>query len=200
MNRYGRITPVERVEQESMSELLRESAQGDREAFTAFYELTSKRVYGLVRRIIVDAELAQDITQDIYVMVWLEARKYDPGAGSAMAWLMTIAHRRAVDRVRREQAGTNREVRWGIKNQDIEYDVVAETVTDRMEEQDVARCLRSLSRLQREAITLAYYDGLTYREVGARLSCPLPTVKSRIRDGLKQLRTCMGEPLAAEAF
>lgn len=200
MNRYGRITSVEQVEQEPLSDLLRESAQGDREAFTAFYELTSKRVYGFVRRIIVDAELAQDITQDIYVMVWLEARKYDPGAGSAMAWLMTIAHRRAVDRVRREQAGTNREVRWGIKNQDIEYDVVAGTVTDRMEEQDVARCLRSLSRLQREAITLAYYDCLTYREVAARLSCPLPTVKSRIRDGLKQLRTCMGEPLAAEAF
>ena len=126
-------------------------------------------------------------------MVWLEARKYDPAAGSAMAWLMTIAHRRAVDKVRSEQAGTNREFRWGTANHGVEYDVVAETVADRMEGQDVARCLHSLSRLQREAITLAYYDCLTYREVAARLCCPLPTVKSRIRDGLKQLRTYMDE-------
>lgn len=193
MNRYGRTTSVEQVEQEPLSELLLGTAQGNREAFTAFYHLTSKRVYGLARRVIVDPELAQDTTQEIYVMVWLEAQKYDPAAGSAMAWLMTIAHRRAVDKVRSQQAGTNRELKWGTANQSVDYDAVAETVANRLERQEIARCLRSLSPLQREAITLAYYDCLTYREVAARLSCPLPTIKSRIRDGLKQLRTCMAE-------
>lgn len=191
MNRHARVASDEQVVQETLSELLLQAAQGDPEAFATFYQLTSTRVYGLTRRIIVDAEIAQDVTQEIYLMVWQTAHKYDPATGSAMAWLMTIAHHRAVDKVRSEQAHTRREARWGITNQSVDYDVVAETVANRIENQLVARCLRDLSALQHEAITLAYYNCLTYREVAAQLSIPLSTAKSRIRDGLKQLRACM---------
>ena len=193
MNRHGGVATVEQVKQETLCGLLLRTAQGDREAFATFYQATSQRVYGFARRIIVDAELAQDTTQEIYVMVWLEAHKYDPAIGSAMSWLMTIAHRRSVDRVRSEQASADREFRWGTANQSAEYDVVAETVADRLEAQNLIRCLHDLSPLQREAITLAYFNCLTYREVAAHLSVPPATVKSRIRDGLKQLRTRMNE-------
>ncbi|WP_299169482.1 sigma-70 family RNA polymerase sigma factor [uncultured Arthrobacter sp.] len=121
------------------------------------------------------------------------AHKYNPAIGSAMSWLMTITHHRAVDRVRSQQASADREFRWGTANQFPGHDVVAETVADRMEAQALIRCLRELSPLQREAISLAYLDCLTYREVAAHLSKPAATVKSRIRDGLKQLRTRMDE-------
>ena len=191
MNGHGHTASDKQVEQETLCDLLLRTAQGDQEAFSTFYHLTSQRVYGLARRTIVDVELAQDTTQETYVMVWQNAHKYDAAAGSAMAWLMTITHRRAVDKVRSEQACANREFRWSTTNLGVEYDVVAETVADRMEAQNVIRCLHDLSPLQREAITLAYYNCLTYREVAAHLSTPLPTIKTRIRDGLKQLRTCM---------
>lgn len=193
MNRHGGVSTVRQGEQETLCDLLVRTTWGDREAFTTFYQATSQRVYGFIRRIILDPELAQDTTQEIYVMVWLEAHKYDPTIGNAMSWLLTIAHRRAVDRVRSEQAGADREFRWGTANQSAEYDVVAETVADRLEAQKLIRCLRELSPLQREAISLAYLNCLTYREVAAHLSTPPATVKSRIRDGLKQLRTRMEE-------
>lgn len=190
----GRSTDADlNADQGTLAALLLRTGQGDREAFTAFYKLTSQRVYGLARKTIIDAEISQDTTQEIYLMVWQKASKYDPAAGSAMAWLMTITHRRAVDKVRAEQAGINREARWGAKTQKIEYDEVAETVTASIEAQTVMRCLDTLSPIQREAISLAYYNCLTYREVAEQLSAPLPTIKTRMRDGLKQLRTCLDE-------
>ncbi|MHA7278085.1 ECF RNA polymerase sigma factor SigK [Arthrobacter sp. Hz1] len=179
------------AEHEGLTGLLLRIGQGDREAFATFYRLTSRRVYGLARRIIVNAEIAQDITQDIYLTVWRDAHKYNPALGSAIAWLMMITHHKAVDKVRSEQASINREARWVTASHSPDYDVVAETVTTRIEAQTVVQCLDTLSPRQREAIDLAYYDGLTYREVADRLSIPLPTIKSRIRDGLKSLRTCL---------
>lgn len=176
-----------------LAELLHRAGEGDRDAFTTFYQLTSHRVYGLARRVIVDSEIAHDATQEIFLIVWQDAHKYNPTIGNPMAWLMTITHRRAVDKVRSEQARTDRDALWGVANHSPDYDVVAETVTTRMEAQSVTACLGSLSAAQREAISLAYYNGLTYREVAERLSIPLPTIKTRIRDGLKHLRTCLDE-------
>lgn len=177
--------------QEALAVLLLRAGKGDRGAFTEFYQLTSHRVYGLARRTIVNVELAQDTTQEIFLIVWQDAHRYNPAVGSPMAWLMMITHGRAVDRVRSEQAGTNREARWGAANHNPDYDVVAETVTARIEAQTVVACLDTLTPLQRQAIGLAYYDALTYREVAEHLSTPLPTVKTRIRSGLKQLRNCL---------
>lgn len=182
-----------KVDQDTLAGLLFRTGQGDREAFTEFYRLTSQRVYGLARKTIVSVEIAQDTTQEIYLLVWRQAHKYDTDIGSVMAWLMTITHRRAVDKVRAEQAGANRESRWGSTTQGIEYDDVAETVAARVQTQNVFRCLGALSDIQREAISLAYYNCLTYREVAENLSTPLPTIKSRIRDGMKKLRTCLDQ-------
>lgn len=177
----------------ALVDLLQRVSDGDEDAFTTFYRLTSARVYSLSRRVIVDVEIAQDVVQEIYLIVWRDARKYNPVLGNPMAWLMTITHRRAIDKVRLEQAHINREARWGVANRSIDYDVVAETVADGIEVQSVIACLRSLSPLQRQAIELAYYNGLTYREVAEHLSVPLPTIKTRIRDGLKHLRACLSE-------
>ncbi|GAB3528310.1 ECF RNA polymerase sigma factor SigK [Arthrobacter monumenti] len=181
------------ADQGTLAALLLRTGQGDSEAFAAFYRLTSKRVYGFARKTIVSAEISQETTQEIYLMVWQNASKNNSAAGSAMTWLMTMTHRRAVDKVRAEQNRINREARWGAKTHNIEYDVVAETVTARIDAQTVMRCLHTLSPIQREAISLAYYNCLTYREVAEQLSTPLSTVKTRIRDGLKQLRACLDE-------
>ncbi|MHA7156380.1 ECF RNA polymerase sigma factor SigK [Arthrobacter sp. TMN-50] len=185
------LTGVDPAEHEGLTGLLLRIGQGDREAFANFYRLTSRRVYGLARRIIVNVEIAQDTTQDIYLTVWRDAHKYNPVLGSAIAWLLMITHHKAVDKVRSEQAIINREARWVTASHSPDYDVVAETVTTRIEAQTVVQCLDTLSPRQREAIDLAYYDGLTYREVADHLSIPLPTIKSRIRDGLRSLRTCL---------
>lgn len=181
------------ADQGTLAALLLRTGHGDREAFTVLYELTSQRVYGHARKTIVSAEISQETTQEIYLLVWQNASKYNPSAGSAMAWLMTITHSRAVDRVRAEQARINTEARWGAKTQSIEYDVVAETVTATIDARTVMRCLDTLSPIQREAISLAYYNCMTYREVAEQLSAPLSTIKTRIRDGLKQLRACLDE-------
>lgn len=172
-----------------LSALLAQTATGNQSAFSAFYDLTSRQIYGLVHRVVVNADLAEDITQDTYAMVWLEAGKFDPTAGSPQAWLRTIAHRRAVDKVRNEQALINRELRWGRPDERYDHDIVGDTVAGQLDQEHLIRQLQELAPLQREAITLAYFDSLTYREVAERLSVPVPTVKSRIRDGLKQLRT-----------
>jgi len=103
---------------------------------------------------------------------------------------VTLAHRRAVDRVRSAQASAAREVRAAVAATD--YDVVVEEVETRLDAQRVRRCLESLTELQRESVTLAYYGGYTYREVAALLGVAVGTVKTRMRDGLIRLRDCMG--------
>lgn len=179
------------VDRDALTTLLLRTGQGDRDAFTMFYEQTSRRVYSLARRTIVNVEMSKDTTQDVYLTVWRDAHKYDPILGSPLAWLMTITHRKSVDKVRAEEAATKREARWVAETQSFEYDVVAETVEGRIEAQTVIKCLTTLSPVQREAIGLAYYNCLTYREAAEQLSVPLPTIKTRIRSGLIQLRICL---------
>lgn len=170
--------------------LMRLVAAGDRDAFTALYDAVAPRVYGLIRRVLRDSALAEEVAQEALVEVWRTAARFDPSRGSAAGWIFTIAHRRAVDRVRAEQAAADRERRTATTS--VPFDDVIEEVTARLEQQEVRRCLRALTRLQREAILLAYYGGLTYREVADRLGTALPTVKTRMRDGLIRLRDCLG--------
>ncbi|HEY7010859.1 MAG TPA: ECF RNA polymerase sigma factor SigK [Jatrophihabitantaceae bacterium] len=170
--------------------LMRRVADGDREAFALLYDAVAPRVYGLVRRVVRDPALSEDVAQEVLVEVWRTASRFDAARGSAAGWIFTIAHRRAVDRVRAEQAATDRERRTATAS--VPFDDVIEEVTSRLEQQAVRRCLRTLTRLQREAILLAYYSGLTYREVADRLDTGLPTVKTRMRDGLIRLRDCLG--------
>ena len=122
--------------------------------------------------------------------MWRAASRFDAGKGSPMAWVATIAHRRAVDRVRSEQRSADRDRRAASSL--IAYDDVAETVEDNLDRERVRRCLRTLTDLQREAVTLAYYGGYTYREVANLLRVPAGTVNTRMRDGLIRLRDCLG--------
>ncbi|WP_102143319.1 sigma-70 family RNA polymerase sigma factor [Mycobacterium hubeiense] len=172
--------------------LLRQVAQRDVDAFATFYDQTRARVYGLVTRVLRDPGYSEETTQDIYLQVWRNASSYDPGSGSPLAWLMTLAHRRAVDRVRSEQAASQRESRYGVANVDPPSDHVADAVITSDERRRVADCLDSLTDTQRECIQLAYYEGLTYVQVSERLSANLATIKSRMRDAIRGLRNCLG--------
>ncbi len=177
---------------DDLDELLRQVARQDVDAFATLYDRTRARVFGLVTRVLRDPGYSEETTQDIYLQVWRNASGYDPSAGSALAWLMTLAHRRAVDRVRSEQAATQRESRYGSANVERPSDQVADSVITRDERRQVADCLDSLTDAQREAIHLAYYDGLTYVQVSERLAANLATIKSRMRDAIRGLRRCLG--------
>jgi RNA polymerase sigma-70 factor, ECF subfamily len=172
--------------------LLEQIAQGDQAAFAEFYRLTSRRVYGMARRVLIDAELSEDTTQEVFLQVWQNASKFNSDAGSPLAWLMTISHRRAVDKVRSSQSSIDREAKYGASSQDIAHDSVSDEVGSRLEAEAVARCLGTLTDTQQESVRLAYYGGLTYREVAEKLNAAVPTIKSRIRDGLIRLKTCLG--------
>jgi RNA polymerase sigma-70 factor (ECF subfamily) len=172
--------------------LLRRVAHHDSEAFAALYDATRSRVYGMVSRVLRDRGYSEETTQDVYLQVWRTAESYDPASGSALAWLLTLAHRRAVDRVRSEQAASQRDSRYGAATVERDTDHVIDAVISGEERQRVTACLDGLTGVQRECIELAYYQGLTYLQVSERLSANLATVKSRMRDALRGLRTCLG--------
>ena len=173
-----------------LAALLAEVAKGDQAAFEAVYDRVAAPVFGTVRSVVRDPSLSEEVTQEVFVEVWRAASRFDAGKGSPMAWVATIAHRRAVDRVRSEQRSADRDRRAASSL--IAYDDVAETVEDNLDRERVRRCLRTLTDLQREAVTLAYYGGYTYREVANLLRVPAGTVNTRMRDGLIRLRDCLG--------
>jgi RNA polymerase sigma-70 factor (ECF subfamily) len=177
---------------EDLDVLLRQVAEQDVDAFATLYDRTRARVFGLVTRVLRDPGYSEETTQEVYLQVWRGAESYDPSAGSALSWLMTLAHRRAVDRVRAEQSASARDSRYGAANVDPPADQVADSVITRDERRQVADCLGSLTDVQREAIHLAYYDGLTYVQVSERLSANLATIKSRMREAIRALRRCLG--------
>ena len=172
--------------------LLRRVAQHDSAAFAELYDATRSRVYGMVCRVLRDRGYSEETTQDVYLQVWRTAESYDPASGNALAWLLTLAHRRAVDRVRSEQAASQRDSRYGAASVERESDNVTDAVISGEDRRRVAACLNGLTDIQRECIELAYYQGLTYVQVSERLSANLATVKSRMRDGLRGLRNCLG--------
>jgi RNA polymerase sigma-70 factor (ECF subfamily) len=174
--------------------LLRRVAGGDADAFAALYDHTSSRVYGLVTRVLRDSGYSEETTQEIYLEVWRTADAYDSAKGSALSWLMTMAHRRAIDRVRSEQAAGQRESRYGAATVDRAVDLVADSAIAADERRRVRECLEGLTDVQRQCIDLAYYGGLTYAEVSQRLAANLSTIKSRMRDALRGLRNCLGVP------
>ena len=167
--------------------------RGDEQAFAAVYDLLGAAVYGLARRVVRDPARAEEIAQEVFIQVWQSAARFDPARGSAKGWVLTLAHRRAVDAVRHDQAATNRENSYDWSN-GPDYDEVEETVSTTLEHEQVRRCLEGLTELQREAVNLAYYNGHTYAEVAQVLDANPATIKTRIRDGLVRLRDCIGVP------
>lgn len=180
-----------RIDGAGLDDLLRKVGRQDSEAFAAFYDATRSRVFGMVVRVLRDPGYSEETTHDVFLQVWRTAENYDPSSGSALAWLLTLAHRRAVDRVRAEQSATDRDFRYGVTTLERDADRVSDAVISDEERRRVAGCLGGLTQLQRECIELAYYEGLTYVQVAERLSANLATIKSRMRDALRGLRTCL---------
>jgi RNA polymerase sigma-70 factor, ECF subfamily len=165
-------------------------ARGDEAAFAVVYDRAAPVVLGTARRILRDPAQSEEVMQEVLLEVWRSAARFDPAAGSAAAWITTLAHRRAVDRVRSEQRAAQREIRAATAA--VAYDEVVDAVEASLDRERVRRCLAGLTELQRESVTLAYYGGYTYREVAQLLGVAVGTVKTRMRDGLIRLRDCLG--------
>ncbi len=181
-----------RVVAEPEHDLLERVARGDTAAYSDLFDRVGPRVFGMVRRVLRDPAQSEEVTQEVMIEVWRLAARYDGARGSAISWIMTMAHRRAVDRVRAEQASVNRDFAVGTQSIDTDFDQVTDSVIGQLEAERVRGCLGSLTELQRESIALAYYGGHTYSEVATLLDAKLPTIKARMRDGLIRLRDCLG--------
>jgi len=176
---------------EPLESLLNRVGRGDENAFASLYDRTCAAVFGLARRVVRDPARAEEVSQEAFLQVWQTATRFDSERGSAKTWILTLAHRRAVDAVRREQSSSDRERRYDWTG-GPDFDSVQEEVGTRLEHEQVRRCLAALTDLQREAVTLAYFGGYTYAEVSTLLSANPATVKTRMRDGLIRLRDCLG--------
>jgi RNA polymerase sigma-70 factor, ECF subfamily len=189
--RPGPSSPAAEPGDADLGALLALVADGDQAAFETVYDRVAPPVFGLIRRVLKDSAQAEEVAQEALLEVWRMAGRFDPARGSGMTWVLTIAHRRAVDRVRSETASAQREARAATADVAV-GDEVAETVAASLEAEQVRRCLDGLTDLQRESITLAYYSGYSYPQVASSLGVALGTIKTRIRDGLKRLRDCLG--------
>lgn len=189
--RLAAVPPVAPAELDDV-ELMSAIARGDETAFAELYDRFARLVYGVVRKVVRDPSQSDEVTQEIFVEVWRTAARFDARRGAPRTWVLTMAHRRAIDRVRSEQASRERTERIGHRDRMRPFDEVAEQVETRFEHQQVRTALDQLTDLQREAVELAFYGGYTYREVAELLDTPLGTVKTRMRDGLIRLRDAMG--------
>jgi RNA polymerase sigma-70 factor (ECF subfamily) len=175
---------------QALAGLISQVARGDHAAFEAIYDQLAGPVYGVVLKVLRDPAQSEEVAQEAMLDVWRTASRFDAARGSAVAWVMTIAHRRAVDRVRTENASTAREQR--LAPGPVSDEDVAELVETALDRQRVRRCLDGLTTVQAEAVKLAYYGGYTYPQVAELLGVALGTIKTRIRDGLIRMRDCMG--------
>lgn len=172
--------------------LLRETARGSEPAFEELIGRFAPLVFGIALRVCEDRALADEVAQETFLDVWRTAARYDAAKGSAQAWIVTIAHHRAVDCVRSEYARARREQHSRALLPMVEFDQVSEAVQARGERERLRGCLGDLSRLQRESIHLAFFDGLTHAQISTKLQVPLGTAKARLREGLGKLKICMG--------
>jgi RNA polymerase sigma-70 factor (ECF subfamily) len=178
--------PPDRVDAEA---LLPRVARGDAKAFEELYDALGASVYGVARRVVRDPNRAEDVTQEVFLEVWRKAPSFDATRGSAKTWVMTIAHRRAVDAVRRNESQKRYDGHGTFD--EVSHDEPADRLLEQEEHSAVRGCLDTLTELQLESVRLAYFNGYTYAEVATLLGKPLPTIKTRMRDGLIRLRDCL---------
>ncbi|MGV1036434.1 MAG: ECF RNA polymerase sigma factor SigK [Candidatus Nanopelagicales bacterium] len=184
--------PVSASEPDAITELLIATSRGDEDAFRQLYDIMAGSVFGLVRRVLRDPAQSEEVAQDVLVEVWRLAPRFDHTKGSGKTWILTMAHRRAVDRVRSAQSASDRDYRYTVAAHEPDQDTVADAVEIGLEQRQVKSALGSLTETQRSAIELAYYKGYTHTEVAATLEIPLGTAKTRLRDGLIHLRDALG--------
>lgn len=187
-----RLGETELMSVPTPEDLMLQVAEGNESAFEELYDRLSAQVFGLIRRVLKDEAQSEEVTQEVFVEAWQQAARYDATRGKAITWLLTLAHRRAVDRVRASQASKDRDLRQGIKEFQASYDDVEETAIHHDESRRAIQALERLSETQRDAIRLAYFGGYTHLEVAEMLEIPVGTAKTRIRDGMNKLRTLMG--------
>jgi RNA polymerase sigma-70 factor (ECF subfamily) len=180
------------VEAAELAELMSLTARGHEDAFAQLYDRTSTRVYGVIWRVLRSADHAAEVTQEVYTEVWRQATRFDASKGSVFAWMTTMAHRRAVDRVRSVTSEVARDENYAVSETSRDVDHVWEGVEQKLDAERVRKGMESLTPIQREALTLAYFGGYTQSQVAALLKLPLGTVKTRIRDGLIGLRDALG--------
>ena len=177
---------------DAATDLLQRVAQGDQRAFSELYDLITPRMLGLVRHVLKDHAQSEEVVQEVLLEIWQTAPRFDPNKGKAVTWMLTMAHRRAIDRVCSAQSSRDRDTKIGIRDLGREYDSVAENVEIRIEHERVEKALTKLTELQRQAVELAYYGGCTHSEVSTMLGVPIGTVKTRLRDGMIRLREELG--------
>jgi RNA polymerase sigma-70 factor (ECF subfamily) len=175
-----------------LADLLKACGKGDQAAFAQLYDATSSRVVGLAVRVVRDPAQAEEVAQEAFLEIWKMSGRFDPEKGSPLGWMLTIVHRKAVDRVRSAEASTRRDTTYHQRNQPVEHDSTAEAAHASLEARRVRGALQSLTPVQREALELAYFGGYTHTEVATMLELPVGTAKTRIRDGLIRLRDTMG--------
>lgn len=185
------LSAVPSAPRDPLDDAMRRAALGDDEAFADVYDHLAPVVFGTILRVLRDPAMSEEVAQEVFVELWKLAPRYDAERGSPHSWAATVAHRRAVDRVRSEQSARDREHRESSRAV-RSHDAVVDEVVDRLDRSRVAEALGALTDGQREAVTLAYYGGHTYREVAVLLGVPEGTIKTRIRDGLARLRDLMG--------
>ena len=185
-----RSSPTDRRGERDLNDLLVHVARGDQDAFEAVYDRLAGPTYGVIRRVLRDPAQSEEVTQEVLLEVWRTAARFDPAVGGAATWVMTIAHRRAIDRIRSTKAAAEREHK--MADVGTPHDEVAEAVEASLDRERVQRCLGGLTDVQRESITLAYYGGHSYRQVSELLNVTLGAIKTRIRDGLIRMRDCLG--------
>ena len=165
-------------------------AAGDGDAFAEFYDRWSGRLFALIVRILVDRAQSEEVLQEVFLEIWRSAASFSPSRGSARAWVVTMARRRAIDRVRSSQAARDREEQWRDYMPDV--DLTVQAVEDSLAGEDVRRALDAVGEPQRSTLVMAYFTGLTHTEIARRTGVPLGTVKTRIRNGIARLRKEMG--------
>ncbi|ASK65834.1 RNA polymerase subunit sigma [Brachybacterium avium] len=176
----------------TLPELLGRIALGDEDAFSHLYDDTAPLLFGLIRRVVRDVAMSEEVLQEVFVEVWRQATRFDAHRGSARGWLCTIAHRRAVDTVRSSEASRRRDSEEGLLQMEQQVVDVQEEGIMRVESQRVQTAMGALTSAQAEAIRLAYFGGYSHREVAALLDIPIGTAKTRIRDGMIVLRDRLG--------
>lgn len=191
MGRARRLRAVTDDDLSEADQALQAVADGDTDALGVLFDRLGGRVFAVVKAVLRDPAQSEEVTQEVMLEVWRTAPRYRATRGSATGWVLTIAHRRAIDRVRSEQASRDRTHTVGVRDQQRPFDEVAEQVEQADERAQLTDALEALTDAQRQAVELAYYCGLTYRQVAERLDVPLGTIKTRMREAMIRLRDAM---------